>query len=280
MKRYIVLVLLFVVFKLGAQQFTGEIFIQDNSALYLNQVYVTNLKTQKTILADFSGKFSIPANAGDPIRFTSIVTERKDIITTPQQLSSVKNMVELKIAYYEIQEVIISRFKPTGNLTYDVNSLKTNTKVAQIKKMIGLPEAKGNGQSPQLPVAGFRDGGLTFSLESIFDILSGERKKKERYLAYETMTSSIENIKNYMGKSYFESIKIPENLVDNFLQFVYSSDNLAPYVQKGNYEIVKLSIEKYLPVYQKRLQNSHLLDVVKPLNKTVQTTETKIQKVN
>lgn len=267
MKRYIVLILLFVIIKLGAQQFTGEIFLQDNSSLYLNQVYVTNLKTQKTILADFTGKFSIPAATGDVIRFTSIVTDRKDVIIKEQQLGNQKNLVELKIAYYEIQEVLISRFKPTGNLTYDVNSLKTNTKVAQIKKMIGLPEAKGNGQSPQLPVAGFRDGGLTFSLESIFDILSGERKKKERYLAYENMITSIENVKNYMGKDYFESIKIPEKLVDNFLQFVYSSDNLTPYIQKGNYEIVKISIEKYLPVYQKRLQNSNLLEVVQPKKK-------------
>jgi hypothetical protein len=63
-----------------------------------------------------------------------------------------------------------------------------------------LPTPKGDGTSPELPVAGLRDGGLTFSLESIYDILSGDRKKKQRYLAYERMNSSIAQIKNYLGK--------------------------------------------------------------------------------
>ncbi len=157
--------------------------MRDNSILYLNQVYVTNLNTQKTVLTDYNGNFNIPANTGDVIRFTSIVTERKDIKLTPQAMEQ-KNLVELKIAYYEIQEIVLSRFKPTGNLRYDVNSLRKEDKAYALKKVIGLPEPKGDGTPPELPVAGLRDGGLTFSLESIYDILSGERNKKQRYQAY------------------------------------------------------------------------------------------------
>ncbi len=128
--------------------------------------------------------------------------------------------------------------------------------------MIGLPEPKGDGTPPELPVAGFRDGGLTFSLESIFDILSGERKKKQRYVAYERMTNSVTQIKNYLGKDYFTKFKIPENLIDNFLQFVYTSENIEVYAQTGNFEAIKLPIEKYVPIYQRRLRNSHLQEVV------------------
>lgn len=253
--------MLFCVVSLQAQTFSGDILMRDNSNMYLNQVYVTNLKTQKTVLSDYNGRFSIAASAGDIIRFTSIVTERKDVQLTPQNFHN-RNLIELKIAYYEIQEVILSKFKPTGNLTYDVKSLNKENKVERIKKMVGLPEPKGDGKSPKLPIADFRDGGLTFSLESIFDVLSGERKKKERLEAYENMMTSTAQVKEYLGKEYFEKIKIPENLVDNFLQFVYSSDNLGPYIQRGNFEIVKVSIEKYLPIYQRRLKNSNLLEII------------------
>ncbi len=253
--------MLFCVVSLQAQNFSGDILMRDNSNMYLNQVYVTNLKTQKTVLSDYNGRFSILASPGDIIRFTSIVTERKDIQLTPQNFQN-RNLIELKIAYYEIQEVILSKFKPTGNLTYDVKSLNKENKVEKIKKMVGLPEPKGDGKSPKLPIADFRDGGLTFSLESIFDVLSGERKKKERLEAYENMMTSTAQVKEYLGKEYFEKIKIPENLVDNFLQFVYSSDNLGPYIQRGNFEIVKVSIEKYLPIYQRRLKNSNLLEII------------------
>ncbi|WP_370897543.1 hypothetical protein [Chryseobacterium gossypii] len=262
MKKLITLLLLVFLAKINAQIYSGEVFLRDNSVLYLNQVYVTNLNTQTTVLTDYNGDFTIRANPGDVIRFTSIVTERKDIKLSPQMFGP-KNLIELKIAYHDIQEVVISRFKPTGNLRYDVNALKKEDKGLAIKKVIGLPEPKGDGTPPELPVAGLRDGGLTFSLESIYDILSGERKKKQRYMAYERMNNSVVQIKNYLGKDYFTKFKIPENLIDNFLQFVYTSENIEPYILAGNYEAVKIPIEKYLPIYQRRLRNSHLQEVIK-----------------
>ncbi|MBO6183474.1 MAG: hypothetical protein J6O88_02120 [Chryseobacterium sp.] len=262
MKKLFLIILLVFISKVNAQNYSGEVFLRDNSVLYLNQVYVTNLTTLKTVLTTYSGEFNINAEPGDIIRFTSIITERKDVQLTPQMLTT-KNLVELKVAYYDIQEVVISRFRPTGNLRYDVNSIRKEDKVLALKKVIGLPEPKGDGTSPVLPVAGLRDGGLTFSLESIFDILSGDRKKKQRLVAYERMNNSVTSIKNYLGNDYFTRLKIPENLIDNFLQFVYTSENIEVYVQTGNFEAIKLPIEKYLPIYQRRLKNSHLQDVVK-----------------
>ncbi|MCD0479472.1 hypothetical protein LPB90_13500 [Chryseobacterium sp. LC2016-29] len=262
MKKLFLIILLVFISKMNAQNYSGEVFLRDNSVLYLNQVYVTNLTTLKTVLTTYSGEFNLKAEPGDIIRFTSIITERKDIKLTPQMLAT-KNLVELKVAYYDIQEVVISRFRPTGNLRYDMNSIRKEDKALALKKVIGLPEPKGDGTSPVLPVAGLRDGGLTFSLESIFDILSGDRKKKQRLVAYERMNNSVTNIKNYLGTDYFTRLKIPENLIDNFLQFIYTSENIEVYVQAGNFEAIKLPIEKYLPIYQRRLKNSHLQDIVK-----------------
>lgn len=261
MNKLITFFLLVLVSKVNGQNFTGEVFLRDNSVLYLNQVYVTNINKHKTVLTSYNGDFQLYAEPGDVIRFTSIVTERKDITLTPQMLNS-KNLIELKVAYHDIQEVVISRFRPTGNLRYDVNSIRKEDKALAIKKAIGLPEPKGDGTPPELPVAGFRDGGLTLSIESIFDVLSGERKKKQRLAAYERMQNSVTQIKNYLGKDYFTRFKIPENLIDNFLQFVYTSENIEVYVQTGNFDAVKLPIEKYLPIYQRRLRNSHLQEVV------------------
>jgi len=262
MKKLFLIILLVFISKMNAQNYSGEVFLRDNSVLYLNQVYVTNLTTLKTVLTTYSGEFNLKAEPGDIIRFTSIITERKDVKLTPQMLAT-KNLVELKVAYYDIQEVVISRFRPTGNLRYDMNSIRKEDKALALKKVIGLPEPKGDGTSPVLPVAGLRDGGLTFSLESIFDILSGDRKKKQRLVAYERMNNSVTNIKNYLGTDYFTRLKIPENLIDNFLQFIYTSENIEVYVQAGNFEAIKLPIEKYLPIYQRRLKNSHLQDIVK-----------------
>ncbi len=262
MKRLFALFLLLTLVLFKAQSYEGEIFIRDHSSYYLNQIYVTNLKEYKTVRVDPFGKFKIQAKVGDVIRFTSIVTDRKDIKITESLLDSSNNFVELKIAYYDIQEVIISRCKPTGNLKRDVLALKTGERELALKKALGLPEPKGDGLPTQLPVASFANGGLTFGLDSIYDMISGEKKKKERLQRYEKMTIDITNIKDFYGKEYFASLKIPENLIDNFLQFIYSSDNLSPYIENNNYNAVAFHIEKYVPIYQKRLKNSSLLESI------------------
>ncbi|MCT4010749.1 hypothetical protein HZQ24_00105 [Elizabethkingia anophelis] len=261
MKKYFTGLLFLFILIFHGQTFNGTIYLRDNSALYLNQIYVTNLNTQKTFLADYQGEFNIPAKVGDVIRFTSIVTERKDITLTPQYFQDKRMLVELSIAYHEIKEVVLRRFKPTGNFKVDVLSTREDKRLALANK-IGLPSPKGDGTSPRSPVASFNNGGLGFNVQSVFDILTGERRKQERLYAYEAMQKNVTNLHNYYGDDYFIKLKIPKNLIDNFLQFVYTSDDLGPLVKSGDYAIIEMSIEKYLPVYLKRLRNSNLQAVI------------------
>ncbi|MDR2205139.1 MAG: hypothetical protein LBE36_03150 [Flavobacteriaceae bacterium] len=263
MKKIIFLLFPLIFSEINAQFFSGEIIIRDRSNYYLNQVYVTNLNDHKTVYTNYNGDFKIPAKVGDVVRFTSIVTEREDIKITKELLENFHNYVELKIAYYEIQEVLLTKFKPSGHLRKDVLSLKTGEKTLALKEALGLPEPKGDGLPTQLPAASFTGGGLTFGLESIYDIISGERKKKERLWKYEQMNQSVAAIKQYFGKEYFTEQKIPEHLIDNFLQFVYTSDNLNIFLENNNFEAIAIYIEKYLPIYQQRLKNSHLIDIIK-----------------
>lgn len=271
MKKLILLLILLSISQINAQIFGGEVFLQDNSNLYLNQIYVTNITTQKTVLADFGGKFQLQAKEGDLIRFTSIITDRKDVKITPSMMVSYRNLIELKIAYTDIEEVIIPNFRVSGNLTKDVLALRTDKRKEELQKSIGLPKPVGNGLPPELPVAGLYDGGLTFSLESIYDIVSGERKKKQRYQAYEVMNKDISNIQQYFGDDYFTKLKIPKSLIPNFLQFVYSSDNLKPYLLTNNYEATQIYIQRYLPIYLVRLKNSNLQNIIAPQTESEQT---------
>ena len=265
MRKIFSVAFLFCIGWVFGQMYNGEIYIRDRSNLYLNQFYVTNLNEHKTVLANYNGEFQIPAKNGDVIRFTSIATERKDVVVTDEMLQLSKNFVELQIAYYEIQEVIISSFKPTGNLRKDVSMLKGSEKAFELRKMIGLPEPKGDGNPPEIPVMSL-NGGLSFSIDSFFDLISGEKKKKERYYQYEKMSKSIEALQKYFGDDYFIKLKIPKNLIPNFLQFVYSSDNLNIFLENNNYEATKVYIERYLPIYLKRLRNSNLMQLVAPIS--------------
>ena len=261
MKKYLLYTLfLLLALPLGAQSYKGKIFMKEEAYVYLNHIYVTNLRTHKTVLSSTNGDFNINAQEGDIIRFTSIITHRKDVKVAENSLNNIINYIELRPEYHEIQELIIS-FKPTGVLKKDVMALKKSEKAFEIAKMVGLPEPKGDGTSPVAPVADFANGGLTFSVDTIYDILSGDQKKKTRLNDYEKMNRNISSIRAYYGNDYFEKLKIPENLVDNFLQFVYTSDNLSHFIEYGNLEGTKPYIEKYLPIYIKRLNNSNLMRI-------------------
>lgn len=262
MKKLFLLFFLFFLTKNQAQTFSGTLFLKDRSSLYLNQIYVTNLNDQRTYLANFNGEFSIPAKKGDVVRITSIIAERKDLVVSQQMLESPHNLIELEIAYQEIQEVILSRFRPTGNLRKDVRSLDAKKTSLEIAKIVNLPAPKGDGTPPVAPLASFANGGFSLSLESLYDVISGESKKKQRLYEYEKMNNALKNVKDYLGEDYFTRLKIPKNLIDNFLQFVYSSENMNLSIQMSNYNAVKISIEKYVPIYQKRLRTSHLQNLL------------------
>lgn len=262
MKKTFTLILLGLLIHISAQNFSGSLYMRDQSQFYLNQVFVTNLNTQKTFLANYNGDFKVPAKVGDVIRFTSIVTDRKDIKITEAMLENNNNLIELGIAYREIQEIVLSRFKPSGNLAKDIRALDRKKTSLELAKVINLPSPKGDGTPPNTPVASLANGGLSISLESLYDVISGESKKKQRLYEYEKMSNTIRKVRAYMGDEYFNRIKIPTELIDNFLQFVYTSENINLWVEMGNYEAVKVPMEKYLPIYQKRLRNSKIQNIL------------------
>ena len=258
MKRLFIIGLLIIVWQAKAQVFSGQIFMRENASdLFLNRAYVTNLSTQFTTLSGYNGEFSIPAKEGDVIRFTSIITERQDFKIKPDNLSRKSNFVQLKPAYHQIEEIVI-KFKPTGDIRKDVMALRSAEKPLKVAELIGLPEPVGDGYSPQEPVAALKDGGFSINVQTIYDAISGDAAKKKRLKNFEIMDSEISAVKNYYGVEYFKKLKIPANLIDNFIQFVYLSDNIKIYIMSKNLEGVKPYIEKYLPIYLERVQNSHL----------------------
>lgn len=258
MKRLLFIFTLCLLSEFSAQKFRGTIILEEESRFYLNQVFVTNLTTYQTVLSGMDGSFSIPAKEGDIVRFTSIVTERQDLKLKAKQIHN-NNFIELKPVYHDIQEVIIG-YKLTGYLKQDVTALKSAEKPLAIAEMIGLPAPKGGEISPVEPLMGVGGGNINLSIESIYDYISGNRKKKIRAYEYEKMNKTVEKVRAYFGDKYFVDMKIPAELIDNFIEFVYYSDNLGAHIMEENYEAAKPLIEKFLPIYLKRLRNSKLME--------------------
>lgn len=235
---------------------------ENATELFLNRAYVTNLRTQTTTLSGANGEFSIAAKEGDIIRFTTIITVRQDVRVTQERLEHSHNFIELKPEYHQIPEVVLS-FRPTGDIRRDVYALKGPDKIVKVAEIIGLPEPKGDGYSPTSPVASMKNGGLSLDVQTIYNAISGDAARQKRLKNYEVMAGEIAAIRNYFGAEYFQKMKIPANLIDDFLQFIYLSDNIKIYVDTKNIEGTKPYIEKYLPIYLQRVRNSKLFSTDK-----------------
>ena len=254
MKSIIFCFIVFLGISVQSQEVKGYIYLNEDERIFLNHIYVTNLNTEKTILSKINGAFSIPAKEGDIIRFTSFLTQRKDIKVTNDILQKTENFIELKQEYNNIEEVVI-KFRPTGNLRTDIERLGYKKRPVHIDKIIGLAKKSKNTTDDDAPM-GFKNGGFVLDVNYIYDVISGDAKKKQRLYEYEKAQKSVKNIENYFGKAYFTNMKIPENLILDFLLFVYHSDDIYRYTSIENYEAVRPYIDKYLPIYISRLNNN------------------------
>lgn len=252
--------LIFCFFKGYSQEISGQIFIKEDSYIFINNIFVTNLNTNKTIISAQSGNFKIQAKVGEILRFTSSLTQRKDIAITPEMIMNSNNYIELKPIYHEIEAVTLT-FKPTGNLTYDVKKLKAKDEKLKIAKIIGLPEPKKT--FTEEPLFTFKDGRTSIGIEKLFDLISGEDKKKKRLQQYEKQYQEIHQIKKYFGEEFFTKLKIPKNLITDFLLFIHTSDNISAHIENNDLEKIKPHIEKYLPIYLKRVQSSNIMNQIK-----------------
>ena len=158
MKSIIFCFIVFLGISVQSQEVKGYIYLNEDERIFLNHIYVTNLNTEKTILSKINGAFSIPAKEGDIIRFTSFLTQRKDIKVTNDILQKTENFIELKQEYNNIEEVVI-KFRPTGNLRTDVERLGYKKRPVHIDKIIGLAKKSKNTTDDDAPM-GIKKGGI------------------------------------------------------------------------------------------------------------------------
>ncbi len=244
-----------------AQVFNAQIYLKDNQSVSLNQVYVTNMRTDQTVLSNIKGNFVLPVKLGDIIRFTSVITNRVDVKIDANLLAKSNNSVFLDVADMEIKEIVLSRFKPSNNYPKDLLKLKINNdKMERLNRAIGLPN--GKDFEPELDQIASFNNGMVLNINAIYELLSGENKKKKRLYEYEKMKNNLNKINHYYGDIFFINQKIPLRLVNDFLQFVYLSDNIENLVEKHNYASISFYINKYLPIYLQRIKNSNLLEIV------------------
>lgn len=232
----------------------GRIQSEDN--VPLNGVLVMNMTSSERVVSDNEGNFSIPANIGEELRFIRKGHERASVVVQVEHFQDFP-LVKLKSIVQEIPQVEILAL--SGNLAKDSKLFNKENKVEKLRKQIGVPAPP---EKPREKVYETKDilatlkSAASLDIQGVYDVLSGENKKKKRLYEFEDMQDNIKWLRRELGEDYFKEIDIPENKISEFILFAITNDTkIANYVKAKNLGEIMLRLENVIPVFKERLQN-------------------------
>ena len=239
----------------GSAQLTGTVLAYGVAPL--RGVLVVNITADAKTVTDAEGKFSIAAKPSDEIRFARAGYERNTfhVAEIPAEIS-----VSLLPSVHLIEPVEINPYRPTGNLAKDAKNLDKNDKIAALQKEIGVP---GPPEKPRETPPPTREevGTLKYvmsnlTLENLYKNLSGDGRRMRQLYRYEDNEEAAEKVLKSVPEGYFEKAGIPALRFTEFMLWAASQDSqIMQQIKLNNYPAAVLRLEKFVPIFIKRLNN-------------------------
>ena len=249
------LISLFFAIKISAQQ-TVYGKITDEEQHPIPAVLVMNMKTGIQIYSDLEGNFSINGNLGDEIRFVRKNYERVSVFFNGENQRYVS--ITLDRVAVPIEEVKIEQVKLTGNLGTDSRNLTKIDRTEILNAEIGVPKPP---EKPREKPADLKKDFLkpllflTIKPQSIYDLLSGDARRKKNRYRYEDLQDNIGWIRKRLDDSYFTEFRIPEEKISEFIAFsFYENPQILSAVKAKNLTKAMFLMEEKMPVYLEKIK--------------------------
>ncbi len=218
----------------GAQELKGEIW---SDHYPVENVTVNNISLKRFALTDATGKFSIVARAADTLEFSSLSMQPKMLIVTAEHLVD-RVDIHLEPRTNSIEEVVVQRYRLTGNLNADSKNIKVKLP-PQIALGISSQDIQklqftDDQQSAVTNIALPAEASPVYSV-SLMPLFSGigAKKKREaleaRNLARHGDPFESRLRKKYTNEELGRKFSIPQDKVGLFVQFcsARASGNLS-----------------------------------------------------
>lgn len=220
-------------------------------------VYVTNLTTKKTVISNFSGNFTILASVDDVLEFKSDYYENRRIKITPQIYQQPKFVVHLSINIIELQEALISA-NLSGILTKDVTAGKRKDNLTELYKKLGVnPDINPIKDTSDLKF-GLLGGDISLTrldVGRIYDALTGNLKKRQELMKYESNIAKHRHLRNYFGEDFFtKELKIPTHKIDDFINYAFITTDMNSDFDNRLYLKIMDTFTQYAPIYRNLFQ--------------------------
>lgn len=194
----------------------------------LEGIYVINLKTEKTVITDKEGDFSIRAAVGDTLLFSSVQFKENRLVLAVNNFYDNELVVRMTPKIHQLNEVVVRRY---GNINaVSLGIIKANQK-SYTPAERKLKTASGLNPTAN---AGTMSGG-SISMDPLLNLISGRTAMLKKELEVEKKEGYMRQLERMFDESHFvEKFKIPLAYIKGFEFYAVENEKFTNVLKTNN----------------------------------------------
>lgn len=199
-----------------SKKLTGRVYGADGDVA---ATHVQNITAKRATITDINGFFSIPANLNDTLLFSAVQFKKKQVVITAEILNQPTLNVLLEDVLNELDEVVVTPYNLTGDLTKDANIIPIEPVVTA--STLGLPNAYVKPLTlAERELFEATSGGGLLPLNPILNGISGRTKMLKERVARNNKYARTKRVRAFYADSIIVSdLKIPDLKIPDFMYY-------------------------------------------------------------
>ncbi|WP_431128145.1 hypothetical protein [Flagellimonas flava] len=243
----------------GTKQLRGRVYSTNEDVV---GVVVQNLTSQRAVITDIDGNFSILVALQDTLAFSAVQFQRKLIVVNDVVYNTSFISVPLEEFVNELKEVVVRPYDLSGDLNQDLDQLQLEKDVSA--EALGLPNAhakiptQSERKLQQASFGKFNVGMiLTPPLDPIINAITGRTKMLKNRVKVDKTYARTQRVQGFYADSLISTnLKIPVEKLDDFMYFCEVDEDFQRTVDSHD----KLKIWDFMVAKSRAYRRNNNLD--------------------
>ena len=193
----------------------------------LNEVYVSNLRSDSNTVTDGNGNFSMFVKIGDTLQFSGLQVDTKKVMIDANDVVKKLYVVNVQAKVIPLEEVEIKKYSNINAVSLGILQKPAKKYTPAERRLRTAGEF--HWYSPLLiPLGGM-------PLDGLINAISGRTKMLKKELKIERKEHLLQKIENLFKEEYFtENLKIPKEYVRGFWYYAVEDPKLIEAINSNN----------------------------------------------
>jgi len=236
-----------------------QIIIDDEQEEHPGSVYITNSRTQQTVITNSDGISSLLVQKEDELIFVSDFYQFRRILINENLFEKEQIEVHLNTKVILLDEANLSDFKLTGNLAQDAKNAKFVDSAGLVYANLGIKEKDVPPPNPTGPRVGKFSiiDVATLNVTKIIGELNGYNQRQRKTHAYEDQLKILNRIRDVWQEDFYtDELKIPKEKIDEFVFFAYETTEVFAKIKQNDLLTAEKLMMEQSKIYLERLNKS------------------------